>query len=304
MSFANPKSNFFDSPGFVVKAILAFAALIALFSSTVVVDSGTRGVLTTFGDVQKTALRPGLHFKWPFIQGVETMPIRIVKAQTVESASSNDLQVVTTTVAVNFHLDPTRVSKIYRDIGVVDAVYHRIVAPAVSNAVKAVTAQFNADALITQRERVRTAIDQQIRSAVAPYGVLVNAVNITNFKFSPEYDKAIEAKQVAQQRALQANYELAQAKIDAQKQVAVAQAQADANVALANGKAKAILVTAQADAKAMRLKNSSITPRILRLTAIQQWNGQLPSVSGGGTGQGFLPLLDISRFAMGHATTK
>ena len=63
------------------------------------------------------------------------MPVRIEKAQTNESASSNDLQVVTTTVAVNFHLEPDNVNAVHRDIGDINAVYQRIVSPAISNAV-------------------------------------------------------------------------------------------------------------------------------------------------------------------------
>lgn len=265
-----------------VTILIVVVLMILAYASFVVVSSGTRGVLMTFGAVQSTIFRPGLHLKWPLIQTVKSMPTRIEKAQTNETASSNDLQVVTTTVAVNFHLDPTKVNTVYRDIGDINAVYQHIMSPAISNAVKAVTSQFNADELVTKRDLVRTKIDAQIHAGVAPYNVIIDAVNITNFEFSPEYDKAIEAKQVAQQQSLQAEYELKRAQIEAQKSVATAQAQA-----------KATIVRAQADAKANRLKSSTITPQILRLAAIQQWNGVLPAVMGGNRG-GVLPMLNIS----------
>lgn len=276
----------------IVNIVIVFLVVILAYSGFVVVKSGTRGVLMTFGAVQSAVFTPGLHLKWPFIQTVVSMPTRIEKAQTNETASSNDLQVVTTTVAVNFHLDPSKVNTIYRDIGDINAVYQRIVSPAISNAVKAVTAQFNADELVTKRDIVRTKIDNQIRSSVAPYHVIVDAVNITNFEFSPEYDKAIEAKQVAQQQSLQAQYELKRAQIEAQKSVAIAQAKAQSNVVLAQAQAKATILRAEADAKANRLKSSTITPQILQQSAIQQWNGVLPAVMGAGKG-GVLPMLSI-----------
>jgi len=279
------------------KYIIAVLVVAVLFSSSIfTIPAGSRGVLLRFGAVEKGTLDPGLHFKLPFIENFETLSVRVQKAQTIETAASQDLQVVTTKVAVNFNLDPKNVDSVYSRVGSVEAMYQRVISPAVSNAVKAVTAEFDADQLLKKREMVRAEIAKQIREAVAPYNVIIDAVNITNFNFSADYNRAIERKQVAQQQALQAKYDLQRAQIAAQKQVAIAKAQAEAQIAKAKGNAQATILNAQADAKAMRLKASAITPRILELQAIQAWNGKMPTVLGGSMG-GFLKTLDLGRFA-------
>ncbi|HEX5353239.1 MAG TPA: SPFH domain-containing protein [Rhodanobacteraceae bacterium] len=129
-----------------------------------------------------------------------------------------------------------------------------------SNAVKAVAARYDAEQLVEKRDVVRDQIQQQIVAALVHYKVQVQGVNITNFSFSEDYAKAIEQKQVAQQRAQQAEYDLARIKVQAQQEVAQAQGQA----------------------RAQKLLQSTLTPEIIRLKAVEKWNGILPQVTGGG----------------------
>lgn len=284
----------FSSTKPVLYGVWAVLALLVGFGSFVTVGHGDRGVLMNFGAISGTILSPGLHFKVPIMQSVKDISVQIQKKAAVESAASKDLQVVTTTAAVNFGLDPNKVDVIYKNIGDLAAVEHKIIDPTVSDAVKAVTAQYNADELITNREKVRAEIEDQVKSVLATYDVIVNRVNITEFNFSKDYDRAIESKQVAQQRAQQSNYELQQVKIDSQKQVVQAQADAEAQIATAKGQARATVLKAKAEAEAMSIKNRTITQKVLQLTAIQQWNGQPPSVVMGSKG---VPFIDLGRFA-------
>jgi regulator of protease activity HflC (stomatin/prohibitin superfamily) len=287
-------------PGSAIKYLI-IAAVVAVLSTSAIftIPAGTRGVLLRFGAVEQGSLAPGLHFKLPFIESYETLSVRVQKAQTTETAASQDLQIVTSKVAVNFNLDPKGIVAVYSRIGSVEAMYQRIISPAVSNAVKAVTAEYNADDLLKKRELVRAEIAKDIRQAVSPYNVVVDAVNITNFNFSADYNKAIERKQVAQQQALQAKYDLQSAQIAAQKQVAIAKAQAEAQIAKAKGNAQATILNAQADAKAMELKAKAITPQILELQALQTWNGNMPQVLGGSM-SGFLKTLDVGKYVAKH----
>lgn len=256
--------------------------LVLIMTGFYTISAGERGVLLTFGAVQPGIIMPGAHLKIPFIQSVATMNVQVQKFSAQESAASKDLQDVSTTVAVNFHLDPRTVDELYRSVGTAVDLEKKITAPAVSNAVKAVTARFNAEDLISHRDEVRRDIEQEIRVALKEYNAKVDAVNITDFKFSSEYSRAIEQKQVAQQRALQAQYELQKVKIDAQQHVVQAQANA-----------KATVVAAEAEAKALELKQKAVTPELIMLNAVQKWNGKLPRML---TGAGLAPMLDISRW--------
>ena len=261
--------------------VLVVIVLIFIVTGFYTIPAGERGVLLTFNAVQPGVVLPGAHLKIPFVQSVRTMNVQVQKFSAQESAASKDLQDVSTTVAVNFHLDPAKVDDLYKNVGTAADLERKILAPAVSNAVKAVTARFNAEDLVSNRDTVRKGIETEVRAALGPYSAEIDAVNITDFKFSEEYSHAIELKQVAQQRALQAQYELQKVKIDSQQRVVKAQASAQATV-----------VAAQAEAKALELKQKAVTPELIMLDAVQKWNGILPTMM---TGTETLPMFDMTR---------
>lgn len=205
-------------------------AVILLFGTYVTIPSGYCGVLTTFGAASQNALVPGLHFKLPVVQGIVRMNVQVQKNQLTEHAASLDLQDVETTVATNWNINNSDASWIFQHIGMEDVLNDRIIQPVVSNAIKAIVAHYNAEDLVEKRDQVRGQIEDLIRKNLLPYhvNVDVDGVSITNFAFSPDYEQAIEQKQVAQQRAQQAEYELQQAKVEAERQVAQAQGQAEA----------------------------------------------------------------------------
>ncbi len=242
--------------------------LILLFGTYVTIPSGFCGVMTTFGAASQKVLAPGLHFKMPFVQGVVKMNVQVQKNQLTEHAASLDLQDVETTVATNWNINNSDASWIYQQIGMEDVLNERIIQPVVSNAIKAVVAHYNAEDLVEKRDLVRGQIEDLIRKNLKPYhvNVDVDGVSITNFSFSPDYERAIEQKQVAQQRAQQAEYELQQAKVEAERQIAQAQGQA----------------------QAQKLIQQTLTPQLIQQQAIQKWDGHLPSVVGS---NGVMPMI-------------
>lgn len=245
-----------------------FAALIVLVvgaMSFYTVGPGERGVLLTWGKVSSGPVQPGGHFKTPFAQSVVEMNVQVRKYESKETAATKDLQNVSTGVAVNYRLIPGKVDSIYQNLGTMEQIQEKVLEPIASNSVKAVTARYNAEDLVENRNIVRQAIEKQIIAQMAQYDIDVTAVNITNFVFGHEYATAIENKQVAQQKALQAKYELDQVRTEAQQKVAKAKAQAQAT-----------LISAKADAEAMAMKNKAITSKLLQLEAIQHWNGTMP----------------------------
>lgn len=233
--------------------------IIVLASIFVQVGPGQRGVLMTFGAVQHGVLNPGLHLKLPVAQSVVLMNVQVQNAQAKESSASLDLQDVETTVATNWHILPADAEWVYQNVGNEDALVQKIIQPAISNAVKAVTAHYNAEDLIVHRDRVRSQIESQIALALKQYRVMTDSVNITDFRFSPQFSMAIEQKQVAQQHAQQAQYDLQKAQVVAQQRI----------------------VEAQAQAKAQQLLQQTITPEIIQQQAVARWDGHLPQVVGG-----------------------
>ena len=234
----------------------------ALLSSITVVEAGTRGVIKTFGEI--TAVRSeGLHFRMPFVTQVTTVDIRTQRHESASSAASKDLQVVSTQVVLNYRPDSNQVENLLRTIG--SNYVPVVVEPALQEALKAATAQFTAEELITQRPLVSAQIRQALIDRLTPRGIIVEDLSITEFAFSEEFRAAIESKQVAEQNALRAEQELRRAQIEAQQQVARAEAEAEARLAIA-----------QAEAEALRLQREVISPELLQLRFIEAWNGILP----------------------------
>ena len=250
----------------IVSGAIIVIALLLIGGIFVQIGPGQRGVLMTFGAVNNGVLDPGLHFKLPFVQSVARMDVQVQNSQAAETAASLDLQNVSTTVATNWHILPADAEWVYQHIGGESDLVDKIIRPAISNSVKAVTAHYNAEDLIIHRDAVRDQIQAQITSALQPYRVVVDSVNITDFHFGDEFAQAIERKQIAQQRALQAQYELQQAKVLAQQRV----------------------VEAEAQSQAQKLLQQTLTPEVIQQQAIAKWDGHLPSVVGD---KGVLPMI-------------
>jgi regulator of protease activity HflC (stomatin/prohibitin superfamily) len=260
-----------------VIAVIGAIAIFALVNATTVVDAGTRGVVKTFGEVTGV-FDEGLHFRAPFVTEVVPVDVKTRRLTSESSAASRDLQIVTTQVVLNYRVDPDSVATLVREIGV--DYEAKIIDPAIQESVKAATAQFTAENLITQRPLVSDSIRQVLNERLTPRGIIVEEVSITEFNFSEEFSRAIEAKQVAEQDALRAERELRRAQIEAQQQVARAEAEAEARLQIA-----------RAEAEALRLQREVISPELLQLRFIERWNGILPRFMSGDSG--LVPLINI-----------
>lgn len=240
--------------------------VIVLSSSFQVIGAGERGVMfSKLSGVQDVQLGEGLHFKIPLVEEIIPIDVKVQKSQTDARAASKDLQNVSSTIAVNFHIDPSRAQKVYQEIGL--NFKERVIDPAVQEAVKSVTAHFTAEELITRRPEVKDAIKASLAERLKQFNILVDEFSIVHFDFSNEFNAAIEAKQTAEQSALKAKRDLDRIKIEAEQRI----------------------TQAKAEAEAQRLQRETMTPIMLQLRAIDKWDGKLPQVSGGAT-----PFIDIS----------
>ena len=254
-----------------------------VMNSIKIVDAGNRGVLLSFGAVDVSrSLNEGIHFVVPVRDNVVQMEVRTQRITEDAAAASGDLQDVRTQVALNYHLDPDNSQNVYKSLGLDYA--NRVIVPAIQESVKQVTARFNAEELITQRESVKNEIEQQIRTRLAPYNMVVDAISITEFEFSADFVRAVEAKVAAQQRALQAQNELRRIEIEAQQAEARAVGEQQANIARAEGVRQANVLQAQGEAQAITTIDEQLrqSPSYLEWLKSQKWDGQLPLVVGGG----------------------
>ena len=241
-------------------AIFGFIIIILLIVSTItIVGAGERGVLVKFGEVQQKVYGEGLYFIVPIQDSMVKMTVRTQKYEVEATASTKDLLDVTTKVAVNFHLEPSKVNTLYQSIG--PDYESTVIAPAVQEIVKATTAKFNAEELITEREIVKEQIDAALKDRLATRNLVVETTSITNFAFPDAFNQAITAKQTAVQRALEAQNKLEQVKFEAQQAVS----------------------KAEGDAKAMDIINQQLmkSPQYINYLAVQKWSGTLPLATGG-----------------------
>ena len=276
--YQSPKLNA-SIPGgakIVVIAIIVLVIIGVVASSSVkIVDAGNRGILTHWNAVDLTnpPLDEGIHFVIPFQDEVVQMEVRTLKYDTSTRSASQDLQTVQTTVTVNYHPDTERVHFLYKEIGL--SYESRVIQPAIDETVKQVSANYNAEELITKRPLVKADIENAIRDRLNQFYVDTEVISITDFEFSPLFAKAIESKVEAEQKAQKAENDLIRIEVEARQLEAQAVGLAAANIAEAQGEAEAISIINQA------LSNN---PFYLEWLKTQAWDGKLPLVVGeGGT---------------------
>src|ERR671915_753281 len=276
----------------VVPVIIGFIILVVVLAASVkIVEAGHRGVLLQFGAVDTSAsLNEGIHFVVPFRDNVVPLEVRTQKIEENAASASGDLQDVSTQVALNYHVDPSTAPTLFQQLGFDYA--SRVVSPAIQESVKQVTARYNAENLITNRETVKAEIETQIEQRLAPYGIDVETISITEFQFSEQFRRAVESKVEAEQRALQATNDLRRIEIEAQQAEARAIGEREANIARAEGVRQAAVLQAQGEAEAIQIVEAQLreNPRYLEWLKTQRWDGVLPLVTGGA---GATPFIEI-----------
>ena len=283
--------------GPIVGAVVVFVFALFLDSAFGEIGAGERGVVTRFGAVTGQVLNPGLYTIMPVVNSVVRCNVQVQAYAAQAEAVSSNLQDVKTKVTLNYHVRPDACVAIVRDLS--NDLADRIIVPGTQEAVKAATAQYSAEQLISQRPAVRDKIETFLSARLDQFGGHADALSITNFDFSPEYTQAIESKAVVEQKVQQAQLELQQVAIQAQQKVKQATADREAAILTAEGTARAIELTGAAQAKALQYQREQVTPDLVKLRTvealqkwIERWNGQVPQTVIG-QGQGMIPFLNL-----------
>ena len=252
-------------PTRIIVIIVAILLVFLFINPFVQVGAGERGVVLNFGAVQDTVWDEGLHFMIPIMQRVVIMDVKIQKVVTDAASASSDLQDVTSSVALNYHVIPDKANVVYQKIGL--QFKERIIDPAIQEIMKAVSAEYTAEELITKRPAVSDAMKAALNERLLKSNIAVDAFSIVSFSFSPVFTEAIEAKQTAEQLALKSKRDLEKIKIEAEQTI----------------------TSAKAEAESLRLQKANISRDLIELRkieanlkAIEKWDGNLPQVTGGG----------------------
>ena len=267
--------------------ILLFVVLIVLWGTFVIVPAGHRGVCLWWGSVEKRIMGEGLNFIVPIAERVIKVDVKVQPHPFKEiDASSKEYQMVKMTGMMNFHIDPAYVNDLYQKVGLDFA--DKVIDPAFNDFVKEVVPTYPIGEILPKREEIRQRAMKKLGDNLARYHIIVDDIYFANIRFSPGYEGAIEAKQVAQQQVETQKQVLAQREIEAQQKVATAK-----------GEAESILVVATGQAKANEAISRSITPILVQYKSIEKWNGILPQVSGGA-----VPFVDLRKIGGSSSETE
>ncbi|HEY9612830.1 prohibitin family protein [Allocoleopsis sp.] len=243
--------------------IVAAALILLSFSSFVIINPGQAGVLSILGKARDGALLEGVHFKPPLISAVDIYDVTVQKFEVPAQSSTKDLQDLSASFAINFRLDPTQVVEVRRKQGTLQNIVSKIIAPQTQESFKIAAARRTVEEAITKRDELKRDFDMALGERLDKYGIIILDTSVVDLAFSPEFSKAVEEKQIAEQRAQRAVYVA---------QEAEQEAQADINRAKGRAEAQRLL------AETLRAQGGQL---VLQKEAIEAWRqggAQMPKV--------------------------
>ncbi len=236
-----------------IGAVIGILFLIVTCGSYFSVGAGVVGV--TFNTITGTtaAHSQGMHLKLPLITNVIKFDVKTQREDIKADSSSKDLQKVDVHVALNYHLDYTKVNDLYVKVG--RDYNEKVIHPAVNESVKASTAQFPVEQIIVEREKLRGLIEDSLKERLIHYNIILESVNLINISFDPEFNKVVEEKQIEEQKIKTAEYKKKQAEQDKQ----------------------ASILQAEGEARKQELLRASVSREVIELKWIESWDGHLPT---------------------------
>jgi len=275
-------------PRLVLALGIGIPAFILIFSVLRIIPAGHVGVKVLFGQVDPVPLREGLNVVMNPLYDVVDIDTRVGKHTARYDAASKDLQAVHVEMVLNFRVMPDRAPEVYRNIGL--AYSSVIIDPAAQEVLKANTATHNAEEILLQRPQIKSDVQRDLTAWLAKYGIEMKEAALANIRFDPAYEKAVEAKQIEQQKAEQKRYELIQAQRQAEIVAAEAKGKGDAALAEARGVADALRLKGEAEATYNARVAASLTPVLIQQQYLARWDGRLPQYSFGGNAVPFVQV--------------
>lgn len=276
----------------LIAAVAALALVVGL--CTCQVPTGYTAIITTFGKVEDHTLEAGFHLKSPF-QRIILMDNREQKTSFSTQAFSSDIQQVDVTGSINYAINKSTAMTLFKEVGT--DYFNKLINPRMLENTKAVFSKYTAENLVAAREQLSTQIRDNLSREMERYGISIISISIENVDFTDAFTDAVEAKQVAAQKKLQAEIEQEQKTMEteqqAERQKIEAQAKADVIKVNADAEAYSTRVQAEAKAEANRQIAESLTDELIRYTQVSQWNGEMPKYVSGSAAEA-MPILNVT----------
>ena len=276
----------------VVAIIVALVILITACSATV--PTGYTAIVTTFGRVEDMTLEAGFHLKSP-VQEIVLMDNREQKTTFSTQAFSSDIQQVDINGSINYSINKSTAMNLFKEVGT--DYFNKLVSPRMLEITKGVFSKYTAENLVAYRQTLSDQICSDLSGELEKYGINVISISIENIDFTDAFTDAVEAKQVAAQKKLQAEIEQSQKTMETEQQASrekiAAQAAADVAKINADADAYSVKVRAEAEADANKKVAESLTDELIRYTQAQTWDGGLPMYVAGGDAT-TLPIISMT----------
>lgn len=274
--------------------IILVVIILIMTTCTTTIPTGYTAIVTTFGRVEDTTLEAGFHLKSP-VQEIVLMDNREQKTSFSTQAFSSDIQQVDITGSINYSINKATAMNLFKEVGT--DYFNKLVSPRMLEITKGVFSKYTAENLVAYRQTLSDQICSELSDELNKYGINVVSISIENIDFTDAFTDAVEAKQVAAQKKLQAEIEQSQKTMETEQQASrekiAAQAEADVARINADAEAYALKIRAEAEADANRMVAESLTTELIQYTEVQSWNGNLPMYMAGSDST-TLPILNLN----------
>lgn len=251
----------------ILKTTSIIAASLILASCGEIIDSGHRGVKKTFGKVEQRSLLEGFHWYNPFTTSIKEVDIRIKKITLETKVYTKDVQQADVEYVLNASLEPSMVHALYSEYGVRGSgvasgdLQSKVILPIASAAVKAVMGKWNATDIISNRQKVTEEVAALVKVKLNERYISVANIEVTKINYADKFEKAVEDKVVAIQKAQEAKNNTVRIKEEANQKI----------------------ISAKAEAESMRIRARALSSNkgLVEYEAVQKWDGKLPIYTGG-----------------------
>lgn len=276
--FRGPGGGNSDSGGFklpigrivmwLAVAVIAIVVVSVAGCGIKVVDTGHRGIKTTFGKVVSTSLDEGIYFYNPITSTIVEMDTRVQRQDGETDTYTRDVQQAAIKYTLNYRLQQNAAHIMYRDIG--REWEQKLIPQVVLGTLKEVVGKWDAVDLISNRDKAANTAFDQIRANLAERNVELSRFEITDIAYTREFENSVEQKVIAQQKAIEEQNRTKQIEEQARQK----------------------LLSAEAEAKSMQIRAQALeqNAKLVQWEAVQKWNGVLPQYMLGGAATPFINL--------------
>lgn len=237
------------------KYLVLSLVLLSLTGCGEQIDTGNRGLKTWWGEiVSQKPLEEGLYFYIPFGGNVIEYEGKTQKFTMDIETYTKDIQTANMQITLNYRLDLDNIINLHREIG--QRYEEKVLRPNAEATIKDVIGKWDAANLVANREKATDEIKKDLNVTLSNYYIKISSVSLNNIEYTDAFERAIEAKVVATQKAEEARNRTAEVQEEA----------------------KQMVLAAEAEAKSMAIRSEALSKNqnLVAYEAVQKWNGALP----------------------------